>query len=356
MRDTEVSAMESQKSSRHALETIARGAGMVAATGLAAAAGWAAYSALFLDHKRRLPKAIEADRYATATPLAGRMVFYADESAQGRPLLLLHSINAAASSFEVRPLFEYFRGRRPVFALDLPGFGFSERADRAYLPDLYVEAILEFVEGELANSAPVDVAALSLSCEFAALASLEQPELFRSLVFIAPTGFSANTLAASERVYRAASFPIWSQAFYDLLVTRRSIRYFLQKAFAGPVDPELEEYDYLTAHQPGARHAPLHFISGRLFTPGIRDLYAAMPQPVLAFPDLSDYGPSEFLPRFTREHPNWRMEFIDGTKAMPHFERTAETLAELESFFQSQDRNADVLRLDPGSVSARDTI
>jgi pimeloyl-ACP methyl ester carboxylesterase len=327
--------METRKTSRDALATIAKGAGVVTATGLAAAAGWTAYSALFINHRRSLPPAIDAHRYVTATPLAGRMTFYADETASGRPLVLIHSINAAASSYEMRPLFDYFRALRPVFALDLPGFGFSERTDRGYSPDVFVQAILDFVDGELAASNGVDVVALSLSCEFAATAAVEQPAAIRSLTLIAPTGFGGVTPAESERIHRAISFPIWGQAFFDLLVSRPSIRYYLQKSFGGPVDRGLEEYGYLTAHRPGARHVPFFFVSGKLFTPDILSYYSAVRQPVLAFCDQSDYGQSDLLPAFAEEHRNWTMRCIEGTKAMPHFEKPAETCSAIEEFLQA---------------------
>jgi pimeloyl-ACP methyl ester carboxylesterase len=333
--------MEKPRSS-NALNTIAKGAGVVAATGLAAAAGWAAYSALFIDHRRTLPPALNAKRYVTATPVSGRLSFYADETASGRPLVLVHSINAAASAYEMRPIFEHFRGKRPVFALDLPGFGFSERADRRYSPDLFIQAILEFVDGELAAAGPVDIVSLSLSSEFCTFAALEEPNYFGSLMMVAPTGFAPRFSAPSpqlaagtpqaERAYRAASFPLWSQAFYDLIVTRPSIRYFLEKAFAGPVDPGLEEYGYLTSHRPGARYVPLHFISGKLFTPDIQQYYGMLTQPVLAFCDQSSYGTADTLPAFVDAHPNWHVRCIEDTGAMPHFERPAETFQEMETF------------------------
>jgi pimeloyl-ACP methyl ester carboxylesterase len=323
--------MEKDKPS-HPLRTIAKGAGVVAATGLAAAAGWTAYSALFINHRKHLPPAIDAKRYVTATPLAGRVSFYADESAPGRPLVLIHSINAAASAYEMRPLFEHYRGRRPVFALDLPGFGFSERAERGYTADVFVQAILDFVHGELADSEPVDVVALSLSSEFAAIAAVEQPEAFRSLTLIAPTGFSADQPSESERLYRAVTFPVWAQAFYDLLVSRPSIDYFLKKAFAGPVDAGLAEYAHLTSHRPGARNVPAAFIAGKLFTPGIQEYYAAVRQPVLAFCDASAYGPSELLPAFADDH-GWTVHCIEGAKAMPHFEQRLATFAAMDDFF-----------------------
>jgi pimeloyl-ACP methyl ester carboxylesterase len=326
--------MDNDRSSS-ALRTIAKGAGIAAATGLAAAAGWTAYSALFINHRRELPPAIDAKRYTTATPLAGRMCFYAEESAAGTPLVLVHSINAAASSYEMRPVFEHYRGKRPVFALDLPGFGFSERADRGYTSDVFVQALLDFVDGELGSEEPVDIVALSLSCEFAAIAAVEQPEAFRSLVMIAPTGFGSDTPSDSEELYRALTFPVWAQAFYDLLVSPPSIQYFLQKAFAGPVDPGLKEYSYLTAHRPGARNVPAYFIAGKLFSPDICSYYSAVRQPVLAFCDQSDYGPSGLLPAFAEDH-GWTVHCIPGTRAMPHFERRDVTFAAMDNFFARQ--------------------
>lgn len=331
--------MQSNSPNRRALRLIGKAAGAVAATGAAAAAGLTAWSALCVNHRQPLPPALNARRYTSATPLAGCLAFYADDAAPGRPLLLLHSINAAASSYEVRPIFDHFRGKRPVFALDLPGFGFSERSRREYSPEIFVQAILDFIVGELQSTEAVDVVALSLSSEFTAIAAVEQPGAFGSLCFIAPTGFGSETAHRSDSLYRAVSFPLWAQAFYDLLVTQASIRYFLRKVFAGPVDPGLERYDYLTSHQPGARYAPSQFVSGRLFTPEILDYYAALSQPVLAFCNQSDFGLSIQLPAFCRGRSNWRMRCVEGTKAMPHFERQEETLAILEGFIEAESYN-----------------
>jgi hypothetical protein len=71
-----------------------------------------------------LPAAIDAQRGVVSTVDAGEVNYYVDGSGSGRPLVLVHGIHAAASSFELRQLFQEFRGERPVYALDLPGFGF----------------------------------------------------------------------------------------------------------------------------------------------------------------------------------------------------------------------------------------
>jgi pimeloyl-ACP methyl ester carboxylesterase len=308
-----------------------------------AVGGWLLYSAFGINHQEPLPPAVPAEQVRFSDEVAGFLSYYVDERAEGRPLLLVHSINAAASAYEMRPIFEHYRQLRPVYALDLPGFGFSERADREYTPTLYARAIAAMLDR---IGQPTDIVALSLGCEFAALAAQQRPEYVQSLTLISPTGFTArqNTVSSqrarqsdvSSGVYRALSFPLWGQALYDLLTTRRSIRFFLQKNFERPLDTGLLEYAYLTTHQRGARFAPLHFVSGLLFTPTIRQhVYASLMQPILVLFDRDPNVRFDTLPEWVTNHPNWRMVRIAPSKGLPHFERMEDAAAALEAFWSS---------------------
>ena len=89
-------------------------------------------------------RALNADRKIMRSETAGEISYYSDCNTQGTPLLLLHSINAAPSAIEMKPLFDYFRKYRPVYAPDLPGFGYSDRSKRIYDRDLYKSAIIDF--------------------------------------------------------------------------------------------------------------------------------------------------------------------------------------------------------------------
>jgi pimeloyl-ACP methyl ester carboxylesterase len=242
----------------------------------------------------------------------------------------------------MRPLFERYRGDRPVHALDLPGFGFSERGDRRYSPALYARAIADFLEQIGADRTDgADVVALSLGGELAARAAYERPALVRSLALISPTGFGARDdrqragRGAETTGYRLLAFPLWSQAFYDLLTSRASIGAFLKLCFAGHPNAGLMEYDYATAHRPGARFAPLRFVSGQLFTPDIREsAYGRLTQPVLALYDEDPFARFDALEGFVRRHENWRAVRIAGTKGLPQFERPLETVRALDAFWQ----------------------
>lgn len=309
----------------------------------AVAGGWLAYSALGIPHQVPLPDAILAERTPYASKHAGWLSYYADRSAAGRPLVLVHSVNAAASAYEMGPLFRHYRGRRSVYALDLPGYGFSNRMKRDYTPELFASTIAEFVETQVRE--PADVVGLSLSCEFIAHAAMAQPALFRSLVFISPSGMGeTGSGRASQRtgpsglaggLHAAFAFPLWGRALFDIIATRRSIEFFLEKSFEGPITPGMVDYGYATAHQPGAEHVPLHFISGTLFTPDAAHvLYAQVEQPTLVLYDQDFYVSFDALPELLGQNKRWRAVRIIPTRGLPHFERLPETVAAMDGFWE----------------------
>lgn len=318
----------------------------VAATAATVAAGlvggWIAYSRFVIDHSLPLASAIVAPRKEFRCSRKGVLSYYFDEVGKGPPLVLLHSINAAASSYEMRPIFQHYRAHRWVYALDLPGFGFSDRGDHAYMPALYSEAILEFLRIQVRE--PADVVALSLSSEFAAYAALQEPDAFRSLTLISPTGFTLRTgdrtprqaseRGASNMIHALLSARLSSQALYDLLTTRPSIHAYLRRSFVGPVDKGFEEYAYRTAHQPGARYAPLYFISGKMFRPDVREtVYDRLTLPTLVLYDKDAYVSFDALPVYVMSHPNWQAVRITPTNGLPHFERMPAVARALDDFW-----------------------
>ena len=111
---------------------------IIAASSVLAGAGlvlaWIAYSRTRIEHNLPLTAALDADLRVFESPSAGTLGYYVGGIAQrgAHPLLLIHGINSAASSFQMRPLFNRFAQSRRVYALDLPGFGFSNRGDRPY--------------------------------------------------------------------------------------------------------------------------------------------------------------------------------------------------------------------------------
>ena len=261
---------------------------------------------------------------------------------QGPPLMLVHSINAAASGAEVRPLFEHFRATHTVFAPDLPGYGRSERLDRPYTPRLMTDALLALVPAMQARCGPgpVDALAASLSCEFLARAAGEQPALFRRLALVSLTGLNGSkprrgapgSSRAVPGLHRVLSAPLWAEGLYGLLTRPGVIRYFLERTWGSKaIDEGMWADAVQTVKAPGARHAPLHFLSGGLFSADVLSLYEALQQTVSASHgvrgDFTDYRGRVFL----EDRPNWRFTVFDSG-ALPYFETPQAFNAELRAF------------------------
>jgi pimeloyl-ACP methyl ester carboxylesterase len=304
-----------------------------------------------LARQLTLPAPVAGRRMDLVDVRAGRISLYGEASetsgSGSSPLLLVHSVNAAATAYEMKPLFDHYLGRRAVYALDLPGFGLSDRSDRSYSPRLMTDAVraaVQHIQGRH-DGAAVDIVALSLGCEFAARAATEMPNAIRTIAFISPTGFDRGAARAANNagvektraipwLHAFLQFPLWKRGFFSALTSRASIRFFLRKTWgSNDIDEGLVEYDYLTTHQPGAENAPYYFVSGYLFSTDAISLYRALAMPVWMSHgvrgDFVDYEQKRLVQRL----PNWSFDVFESG-AMPHFERPAEFIARYESFIR----------------------
>lgn len=317
--------------------------GATLGTPIAASAGWILYSNLFVSHTMPLPPAVSGER-KTFQGRDGQLSYYVAGQSSAPPLLLIHSINAAASTYEMRPLFEHYRQTRRVYSLDMPGYGFSERSERDYTPRLFTSAIIDMLDviEKDTGAKTVDAMALSLSGEFLCRAASEHTDRFRTLALVTPTAFRigerrfyevAGTHRGNPLLYKAFNSPLWSRPFFDLLCTRSIQMYFLKQLFSPyvAIDQGLVEYDYLTVHQPDAQYAPFTFVSGQLFSADIDRVYDAIKQPTWVaygtYGRFSDVDPQKALARgenwYTRAFP---------TGSLPHFEQPDQFFAAYDEF------------------------
>jgi len=250
----------------------------------------------------------------------------------GRPLVLLHSINAAASAAEVAPVHEWAQAHFRVYTPDLPGFGRSERSRRRYMPRLYTDAVhdvLDLVAREQPDAPPVHALALSTGAEFLARAASERPERFETLTLVTPTGFTRSSdklrePAGSTReigwLKRLFSVPAIGGNAYRLLTRPPVIRYFLRRTFGrDEIDETLWRYCCRSVRAPGASFAPLAFLSGSLFSRDIRTVYESLGQRVWlphgTRGDFADFSGADWA----RAAGNWTLQAFP-TGAIPWFE------------------------------------
>ena len=276
-----------------------------------------------------LPPALAADLHSLSGA-AGRIAVYAGGS--GPPVLLVHSVNALASAAEIRPLFEALCQDHSVYALDLPGYGLSERLPRAYAVGDMCDAIGQVAQWVTLRhpGQPLQAVGVSLSCEFVARVAQQTPALFAALALVSPTGFrggkslrqpagSTLFMAGFDRFLRRPG-PGWGRFLFRQLSRPSVVRYFLRRTWGGQnIDETLWAYAVRTAQVPNAEQAPLSFLSGGLFSADMHDVYESLRLPVWVVHgtrgDFTDYRALDLV----RDRPNWQVTVMQAG-AMPYFE------------------------------------
>jgi pimeloyl-ACP methyl ester carboxylesterase len=242
-------------------------------TVLAGGAGMAALAAVNASIQR---KASEPDD----TALAGEprffswkhgRIFYKELGLQnsGVPIVFVHGIGAGISSFMWRKNFNALSEKFRVYALDLLGFGFSDKpAAVPYSADLYVELISDFIR-EVAGG-PANVVASSLGAAYVVCVADEHPELVNALILNAPAGYDTmNTRPgmSGAAFYGLLQSPVLGTSFYNVMASERSIRDYARRTLFYDyrrVTDRLVSNLYATSHQAGAQHAVAAFLAGYL--------------------------------------------------------------------------------------------
>jgi pimeloyl-ACP methyl ester carboxylesterase len=265
----------------------------------------------------------------------GMNVAYTEAGDPSDPnLVLLHGINAAASSGEWRAVFDRLSEEYHVVAPDLPGFGRSDRPALRYSAAFYEEFVADFLAefsedrgDHEAGEAPTVIAS-SLSAAYAVHAA--QMVAVDRFYLVCPTT-TAGPGGQKAWVRELLRLPLAGEALFNLIVSRPAIAYFNADhgyATPGGTDEEWEAYEWETAHQQNARFAPASFVAGDLNS--TIDLDARLAE--LDVPTTLVWGrETELTPvsdgRALAKAAGAELLVFDRAKLLPHVERAEAFLA-----------------------------
>ena len=316
---------------------------------LAGGAGVAALAAVNASIQRR---ALEPDDSA----LGGEaklftwkywQIFYKEAGARDRvnnpglPIVFIHGIGAGMSSFMWRKNFDDLAKDFHVFALDLLGFGFSDKPPAApYSADLYVELISDFIREVAGGRA--NVVASSLGASYAVRVADEHPDLINAMILNAPAGYDTmNTRPgmAGAAFYGLLQSPVLGTSFYNVMASERSIRDYARRTLFYDyrrVTDRLVAHLYATSHQPGAQHAIAAFMSGYLNC-DMSAPFARLDQPMVLVWGKQDIStPVSKALALMDLNPRARLEVFDFCRVMPEQEQPEKFNTLAREFFRTQ--------------------
>jgi pimeloyl-ACP methyl ester carboxylesterase len=268
----------------------------------------------------------------------GRRLFYSHRKSRtrnGRPVLLLHGIYPAAWSYEWRSNVDALAAAHEVYTLDLLGFGMSDRPQARYSARLYLRLIDDFARQIIGH--PTTLIASSLTAAYAAVLGARDPGQYPSLILIEPTGLVRRNGAATtggDVARLVVDAPVVGPAVFNALASKRSLRYWLERAYVDLefVTPELVDIYYRAAHQPGARHAPAALLSGHLNL-DVRGAVRRLRQPImLIWGEQAVETPVEDARGFLALNQGIQLTILDPAGMLPHDEQAAEFNAVVTKF------------------------
>jgi pimeloyl-ACP methyl ester carboxylesterase len=247
--------------------------------------------------KPQLPEGISPAIFATRVfyTRRGQLVYH--ESGQGDPLLFLHGIYIGASSYEWSKVYPHFAAAHQVLALDLLGFGESERPDVILAAADHIQILNEFLRAK-GGGEPATIVASGQSAGFAVVLTAQHPELVRRLILVMPTGAIESGSGQIRRRHALfAKMPMVNRVFYlRYLSSRVQVRSWLRNfGFADPEKVSDGTVEVLSnfAQQFGAERAIFQWLSRRLNTDFVTRL-AELSQPVtLVWGEKAKYPPLE---------------------------------------------------------------
>lgn len=257
------------------------------------------------------------------------------EAATGRPaakpIVFLHSIHAAAWSAEWRHTMPAMHEQRS-YALDLLGFGASDRPALHYTAQLYLQLIHDFLVDVVGE--PALLVGSSLGGTYAIAVAADHPHLVRGVVAIGPAGVSRLVhqggagFGAVEALFRA---PAVGRLCFGALVSRPCIRFFLKDIYAFGLDKTAEELYWRSANEPNARFAPAAFV-GMQLNWDIRERIAHVGCPLLiAWGTKASQTPYSEAAQVMARAPH--AEFAAFTSGdLPHEEAAEQFVATLREF------------------------
>lgn len=267
---------------------------------------------------------------------SGDVFYVVKGNRESKPLLLVHGLGPGASSYEWRKNIDDLAQQFRVYALDLMGYGLSDRPAIDYTPETYTDLIADFLK-EVINR-PTIVVAHGETCAYVIADAFRRPQLFERLVLVAPPMSIVEETtpgplnAALKLLLRA---PIVGQFAYNLLTSRRGIQnYYDRDGYHNPglITDELVEYVFSSAHQPGARYAGAAALTKNLTLDAYEPL-VRLQVPVLAiFGRESIPTPAEVSAALKRASPRIETHTLDNSSGQPQDEKAAKFNALVREF------------------------
>jgi len=242
----------------------------------------------------------------------------------GDSILLVHSFGPGHDSEEWRAVAEILSEDYHVRAIDLLGWGRSDKPESSYDGELYIQLLGDFLEDVVAEQCIVVGAGLSAA--YAVQLAVDRPESIRALGLVVPAGIDSEGDEPDLKdalVHWLLRTPVFGTSALNLYTSQTALgQYLRREVLAGPERADAERVDYLyrSSHQPGAHTALAAYLSGYSNYSAIEAL-GRLQQPIwLGWGRKASNPPIETADLWLQRTPQAELEVFEDSGSLPHLE------------------------------------
>ena len=262
-------------------------------------------------------------------------VFY-HKSGSGSPIVLLHHLDPAFSSYEWNEVIDYFSKDHTVYTVDLPGCGRSSKNKITYTNYFYVLALKSFIREVVKKKCTV--VASGYSSSFVLMAASSDESLIGRIIAVNPKSINSLTRTPNKKS-RAASFlislPVIGTSVYNMSQARSNIDYsFTEKYMFNPFRSKDRFTDafYEGAHfNEGKGKYLLASIQGNTMTVNISSALRKVGDKLYILYGEKADNAEVIAGIYQKENDSIRIKPVPGTRMLPHMESPADFMAAYDS-------------------------
>ena len=177
---------------------------------------------------------------------------YYTKTGSGAPLLLIHDLHPASSSYEWSRMMKKLEKTNTVYTIDLLGCGRSDKPNITYTNYLYVQLLSDFIKSEIGHR--TDILATGAAASLAVMACGNSPELFDRLILVNPESLLSCSMVPGKNAKLCKfilDLPIVGTLIYHIASSRQNIAdEFKNHYFSNPYSVTARDIDayYEAAH------------------------------------------------------------------------------------------------------------
>lgn len=143
----------------------------------------------------------------------------------GKPILCIHSMRSGSSSYEFSKITKHLAKTHTVYAIDLIGFGLSEKPKITYTAYMYVQLLHDFIKDVIQED--TDIITSGHSNSFVTMLCIQNSNYINKLIFINPgdlTKLSRNPVKKYSMLKYLLETPIIGTMIYLVINSKGQLK------------------------------------------------------------------------------------------------------------------------------------